>query len=189
MSTEDTISIEPSTLENAPQKSKELLQETQDNLGFVPNMYKYMAKNPSLLDSYNQTYNSFREHAGFTPQEQEVIFLSISFENSCHYCMAAHSFLADNASNVPEEVTEAIRNGEELPDPKLDALSKFARSMVVQRGQLPKEDLQAFLDAGYEKHHILGIITAVGVKIFSNYINHVVQTPVDEMFADHSWSK
>ncbi|SMO56766.1 carboxymuconolactone decarboxylase family protein [Fodinibius sediminis] len=188
MSTQQSASLEPATLESAPAKSQELLQEAKDNLGFVPNMYKYMAQNPSLLNSYYRSYNAFREQAGFSPVEQEVILLSISFENRCHYCMAAHSFLAENASNVPEEVTEAIREGKEVPDARLAALSLLARSMVVNRGRPAKEELDAFFNAGYEEQHLLGIITAVGVKTFSNYMNHIVQTPVDKVFSDHSWS-
>jgi uncharacterized peroxidase-related enzyme len=189
MNTQQSVSLKPATLENAPDKSKELLKEAKDNLGFIPNMYKYMAQNPSLLDSYYNSYNSFREQAGFSPTEQEVVFLSISYENSCHYCMSAHSFLAENASNVPEEVTEAIRNGEEIPDPQLAALSNFTQSMVVNRGRVSEEELETFLDAGYEEEHILGVITAIGVKTFSNYMNHITETPVDDVFAGHSWSK
>lgn len=189
MSTSQTISLEPATLESAPDNSKEILNEAKGNLGFIPNMYKYMAQNPSLLDSYYHAYNSFREQAGFSPQEQEVILLSISYENGCHYCMAAHSFLADNASNVPEDVTGAIRNGELVPDTKLAALSKFVRTMVVNRGNVSDEDLEKFLDAGYKEKHILGVITAIGVKTLSNYMNHITQTPVDDVFSNHEWSK
>lgn len=189
MSTKQSTFFKPATLENAPAKSKELLQEAKNNLGFVPNMYNYMAQNPSLLDSYYHSYNSFREQAGFSPKEQEVILLSISYVNGCHYCMAAHSFLAENASNVPEEVTEAIRNGDEIRDSKLAALSTFTQNMVKDRGQVSEETLEAFLKAGYEEQHILGVITAIGVKTFSNYMNYITQTPVDDVFAEHSWNK
>jgi AhpD family alkylhydroperoxidase len=38
--------------------------------------------------------------------EQEVVFLTISRENECLYCMPAHSFVADKLPNVPTEVTD-----------------------------------------------------------------------------------
>jgi alkylhydroperoxidase family enzyme len=61
--------------------------------------------------------------------------------------------------------------------------------MVVNRGEVSVEDLATFLDAGYEEKHILGVITAIGVKTMSNYMNHITQTPVDDVFEGHSWSK
>lgn len=189
MSTQQSIPFKPVTDEDTPEESKKILQEAKEKLGFVPNMYKFMAKNPSLLDSYYHAYDAFRELAGFTPAEQEVLFLSISFENECHYCMAAHSFLGDKVSNVPEKVLEALRNGEAVPDTKLAALSTFCRKMVQNRGNVSDEDITALLDAGYEKKHVFGVITAIGVKTFSNYMNHITETPVDDMFSEYSWSK
>ena len=50
-------------------------------------MYLGMANNTALLDGYLSAYNSFRANSGFNPQEQEVIFLSIAYENECEYCM------------------------------------------------------------------------------------------------------
>jgi AhpD family alkylhydroperoxidase len=87
------------------------LKESQAQMGMVPNMYRAMANLPALLGSYNNAYASFRAEAGFTPVEQEVVFLAISRFNGCHYCVAAHSFVGDAMSKVPIEVTDAIRDG------------------------------------------------------------------------------
>lgn len=56
-------------------------------------MYKSMGNNPALLDAYIYSYNSFRANSGFNSVEQEVVFLSVAYENNCEYCMAAHSFI------------------------------------------------------------------------------------------------
>ena len=52
-----------------------------------------------------------------------------------------------------------------------------------------EEDLEAFPEAGYTVIHILGVITAIGVKTLSNYFNHIFHTPVDEAFKGRVWSK
>jgi AhpD family alkylhydroperoxidase len=62
-----------------------------------------------IEDQFISGYNHFRERFGFTPQEQEVVLLSISRSNGCAYYMAAHSFIADRMSGLSKEVTEAIR--------------------------------------------------------------------------------
>ncbi|MGF1671598.1 MAG: carboxymuconolactone decarboxylase family protein [Balneolaceae bacterium] len=189
MSTQTKIKFEPVTIETAQEPAKSTLQQAKNNLGFVPNMYEFMAVNPSLLSSYTASYNAFREQSGFTSQEQEVILLSVSYVNECDYCMAAHSFVADKMSNVPTEVTDAIREGREIPDAKLAALSKFTKEVVKDRGYVSQEAIQEFLEAGYEKKHVFGVITGVGVKTFSNYMNHIAETPLDDMFSSRKWEK
>ncbi len=72
-----------------------------------------------------------RKKSGFNPVEQEVVFVTISVLNGCEYCTAAHSFIADKMSKVPAEVTDAIRNGEEIPDARLKALSQFTRLLSL----------------------------------------------------------
>lgn len=183
------ISLEPKQIENAPEISNKILENTKMGLGMIPNIFSTMANNPALLDAYSYSYKTFRENAGFTSQEQEIIFLSIAFENECEYCMAAHSFVADMMSKVPTEVTDAIRNNSEIEDAKYKALSMFSKVMTAKRGNPSQEEIDAFLNAGYTENHILGVITAIGVKTMSNYFNHVFNTPVDNAFKGRTWVK
>ncbi|GAC1310250.1 MAG: carboxymuconolactone decarboxylase family protein [Mucilaginibacter sp.] len=178
-------------LENntASSLTQEIFDKTQKNLGFVPNMYKKMGDNPALLDAYIYSYNSFRVNSGFTPVEQEVIFLSVAYENNCDYCMAAHSFIADKMSKVPADVTHAIREGKQIPDPKLAALSKLTRSLTVNRGDVSQDEINEFLNAGYFETHVLGIIAGIAVKTMSNYSNHNTNPELDGAFAASVWSK
>lgn len=189
MSSITKMTLEPKTIETADSKTREILKAAKTGIGMIPNMYSTMANNPALLDSYSYAYKSFRENSGFTSQEQEVIFLSIAFENDCDYCMAAHSFVADKMSKVPTEVTNAIRNNTEIEDAKYNALRLFSKVMTAKRGNPSLEEIEAFLNAGYTEKHILGVITAIGVKTMSNYFNHVFNTPVDGAFAGRIWTK
>lgn len=185
MSRTPLMSIDPVSLETAEPRARALLESTQTNLGFVPNMYTYMGVQPSVLAGYMQTYGDFRENSGFAPAEQEVVFLTISRTNGCDYCMAAHSMIADKKSGVPADVLSALRAGEELPDAKLAALSRFVETMVVSRGNPGKEAVDIFLAAGYEQKHVLGIVVAIACKTFSNYVNHLAGTPVDAAFSGY----
>lgn len=181
--------FELKTIDNADEKAKPILQSAKDNMGMVPNLFAVMANNPSLLKAYTSADDTFRQDSGFSPVEQEVLLLSIAYENGCAYCMAAHSFIADNQSNVPENITNAIRDGKDIPDSKLQALSKYAKDVVKSRGYPSEEATQNLKDSGYTEKHIAGIITAVGMKTFSNYINHIAETPLDRAFEGRKWEK
>ncbi len=180
-----TPSVSP---EAADPRAKEVLDKALKQVGFIPNMYANMVNAPAVLDTYLLGYRQFREESGFSPPEQEVVFLAISFENGCDYCMGAHSFIADAKSKVPTAVTDAIRNGTKIPDVKLGALAQFTRAMVQKRGLPTKADVATFLTAGYTERQILYIVLAIAVKTLSNYSNHLFHTQLDERFASRTWT-
>lgn len=187
MSSEYKLLLEPVQLASANSAVKSTLENANKNLGFVPNMYLNMANAPALLKSYLQTYALFRNESDFTAIEQEVIFLTISRENNCEYCIAAHSVIADNMSRVPLEVTDAIRNDGVINDTRLSALIHFTKVMLNSRGHPTKNEVNIFLGVGYSEKHILEIIVAIAVKTMSNYSNHLFHTPVDNAFAGRVW--
>lgn len=170
-------------------RTSEILLQTQKGLGFVPNMYTNMGVNTALLDAYTYSYNSFRANSGFTPAEQEVVFLSVAYENNCEYCMAAHSFVGDKMTNVPVAVTDAIREGLAIPDKKYAALSTLTRLLTANRGIVAQEAIDDFFEAGYSAAHVLGIIAGIAIKTMSNYANHITDPEVDAAFAGRKWTK
>lgn len=177
------------TLESAPQEAKPLLQGAQKTIGMIPNMYARMAQMPGLLSTYLHGYELFRGESGLTPPEQEVVLLTISRENGCEYCVAAHSMVGKMMSKVPQDVLDAVRAGAPIADSHLQALATFTKAMVNKRGNPTAEDVEPFLEAGFTEHHILSVILAIGVKTLSNYVNHVFHTPVDAPFASFVWKK
>ncbi len=188
---EDTarLNLNKKTADEAQPAAKEILDHVKQQIGMVPNLYAFMANAPGLLQTYIRSQELFRRNSGFTPAEQEVVFLSISFENGCEYCMAAHSVIADTQSKVPPEVTEALRNGTEVADTRLRALSEFTRTMVTKRGRPSQDEVGNFLRAGYTNEQVLQVILAVGIKTLSNYTNHVCHTPLDARFASRVWKE
>ncbi len=180
-----TTDLPIQSVESAHPAGAKLLAGAQEKLGFVPNMYGAMANLPALLETYQVGYAGFRETAGFRPDEQETIFLAISYENGCTYCLAAHSRLAEKLSGVPADCVAALREGGELPDPRLQALARFTRHLVRTGGRAAAAEVAAFREAGFTEVQILGIVLALAVKTISNTSNHLFGTPVDEAFAGH----
>lgn len=188
MQAEYQLSLPPLTEASADTIAADRMRAAQAGFGFVPNMYGVMANSPGLLDTYVHGYERFRALSGFTPAEQEVVLLAVSRENGCTYCVAAHSFIADKMSGVPEAVTDAIRDGQPVPDARLAALHDFTRTMVIKRGLPGKADVDTFLGAGYSERQILEVVLAIAVKTLSNYANHLFHTPVDSVFAGRTWA-
>jgi len=155
----------------------------------LPNMYVKMANNTALLDAQRHSYDSFKANSGFTFAETQVISLVVSYENDCEYCMAAHSWVGEMMAKIPTEVIEAIRNGQQIPDLKLNSLAKFTKSLTANKGKVSQQEVDDFIAVGYSESHVLGIIAGIGAKIMSNYANNLTNPEVDVPFASHIWKK
>lgn len=185
MLAEYKINLSPVADEDAKGAAKEVIERAKATLGFVPNMYSTMANSPGYLGTYAYGYTAFRQSSGFSAQEQETVFLTLSRENGCDYCTAAHSMIADKVSKLETGDVAAVRAGYALPTAKLNALSDFTKHVHDTRGLIAKGETEAFLAAGYSEQQILEVILALSVKILSNYSNHIFHTEVDDAFASY----
>src|SRR5260370_16392287 len=123
MTSQARLTLMPKTLETADSRAKAVLEKAKAQVGFIPNMYAGMANSPGLLQTYLEGYAAFRTYSGFTPVEQEVVFLTISRENGCDYCTSAHSMIADKMSKVPPDIPSPLRSPKPLPNPNLPPLT------------------------------------------------------------------
>lgn len=174
------------TVDSAPEASKEALKGAQKKLGFVPNLFAAQAESPLALKAYTQLSQTIAENATLSATEQQVVFFTGNTYHGCTFCVAAHTAIS-KGQKVPDDVIEALRNEQPLADAKLEALRQFAHKVIDQRGWVDDADTQAFLDAGYEKAHVLEVITLVGLKVLSNYTNHFAHTPLNDAFKPFEW--
>jgi AhpD family alkylhydroperoxidase len=175
------------THDSAPAESKAQLESAQQRLGRIPNLYGVLAEAPIAVEAYD-TLGSLLMQSSFTATERHVVWFTINAYHDCHYCMAAHTFLAQG-EKVPEDVIETARAVRAYADPKLEALRVFTLNLVENRGWAAPEDLEAFLAAGFTKQKVLEIVVVIAHKVLSNYTNHIVDTPVDNVFKRFTWSK
>ncbi len=166
--------------ETAPAAAKPLLQQTQQSLGFTPNLLAVMAESPATLESYLSLSRLF-DKTQFTPTEQQLILLSISRYRNCCYCLAAHGTVA-KMQKTDDEIIRAVYYKQELADKKLNALRDFTLAVLEQQGWVQQADLKAFYQAGYQKKHVLEVVLAISFKSLSNFINHINDTPIDREF-------
>jgi uncharacterized peroxidase-related enzyme len=174
------------TIESAPEGSRALLADGQKRMGFIPNLYAGLAESPAALEAYFALSAALAK-TELTPVEQQVVMLNASVENGCSYCVAAHSMLATNVAKADPDTVCSLREQRPIADPRLRALADFTRQVVQERGWVTEAAVQAFLDAGFSRGNVLDVVMGVTMKTLSNYANHLMQTPVDDVFADERW--
>lgn len=186
--TDTTRKFDLMSLDDAPEASRRILERAEKKFGFIPNLYRVFANNPAALASYVAIGDALAEHGTLSATEQQLVMLAISRENECHYCVAAHTTVGQQAG-LSESAIRAIREDRSLDDPKLEALRRFAKTLVAKRGWLGDGAVGELLDAGYTRPQLLEIIAITSMKTLSNYTNHLAETPLDDAFEANKWSK
>jgi uncharacterized peroxidase-related enzyme len=173
--------LQPLTLHTAPEASLPILENIQKGLGFVPNLMATFANSPTVLQGY-LALDAVYEKGTFTPTERQLILLTASLVNECGYCVAAHSTIAKTLIKVPAEIIADIRANRPVSDKRLDALVRYTRELVSQRGHVSQETVQGFLEAGYTAYQAMEVLLGVALKTISNYLYGFNPATLDEAF-------
>lgn len=170
----------------APEGARDFIAGVEKKMGFVPSLYAVFAENPAVLTAYTQLADQLGK-TGLSPLEQQIVTITASVENECHFCVAAHTTISEG-QGLDLAVIDAVREDRAITDPKLEALRIFSKKVVIDRGFVSDTDVETFLRAGYNRSAVLAVILGVALKVISNYTNHVAETPVNEAFQKHAWS-
>lgn len=180
------MKVELHTPETAPAEARKMLEDTQEKLGgFLPNLYRQMAEVPVVLETYF-ALQKLLARTRFTPAEQQLILLTASARNGCKYCVPAHSS-GGRMAKLDKQAIEAVRNGTEAEDPKLQALRAFTEEALETRGKVSDAALKRFTDAGYEESQALEVIIGLSMKTVSNYFARMTDTPLEDIMAKMEW--
>lgn len=140
------------------------------------NIFKTMAASPAALDAYLGLSGALNK-ASLNPKEREAIQLALGQANDCGYCVAAHTAIGTMCGMTTDQTLEARRG--RMADSKMGALVRFALTLNEKRGHVADADVAAVRAAGYDDGQIAEIIATVALAIYTNWFNHVAQTPTD----------
>jgi AhpD family alkylhydroperoxidase len=175
------------TPETAPALAADGLRQLRDAVGLVPNLAGTMAESPALLNGFLALRRLFAQTA-FTAGEVQVLALTSAFENDCAWCLAFHTAMGLKEGLDRDDV-EALRRGDAPSDPRLAALSRFARTMMRNRGKVGAPDREAFLAAGYTPRQALDVVMSLAFSMMANYAAHVTRPAVDDFLQPHAWAR
>jgi len=175
------------TSKTASPEAGTILDAMRDQIGFVPNVSAVLAESTPALGAFVDLNRKF-ENSSFTPTEREIILIATAVENQSVYCVAGHSTFAQ-MQNVPDEIIEAVRNSQSIPDTKLQALNKFTRAMVANRGLISRDEFDQIFAAGYTQTHVMEVILGICVMTFSNLATNSIGLPLDDEFKNNEWQR
>ena len=152
-----------------------LFDALQKKLGQVPNSYAFMASSANGLATYLALSNA---KSSLSIKEKEVINLIVSEINGCHYCTSAHTMIGKLNGLTEEQILEIRRGGISF-DAKLDALARLVKEVTHHQGRASEEAVDRFFAIGYTNESLVDTLLIVAERTFSNYLNAIVQVPID----------
>ena len=170
------------TEQTAPQGAAEVLDAVKQRYGFIPNLAAYVAESPNTLNAILKMSEAF-DQSSFTAQEQQIVLLTVSALNGCSYCKTVHTALGRMA-NIDQATLEDAITLKQLNDPRLNSLRNFTQQLVENKGWLEEKEIQAFLDAGFNRSQVFEVVLAIALKTATNYSNHLANAEPNKEFLE-----
>ncbi|MEL7145722.1 MAG: carboxymuconolactone decarboxylase family protein [Bacteroidota bacterium] len=162
--------------EEVNEGTQAIFDTLKKKVGMVPNLYAATANSPKALTAL-LTLGENLAGGEFAGKEVEAIALAVGEANSCDYCLSAHTAIG-KMNGFTEEETLALRAADSN-DSRLNALTQLAREITITRGRPADEFIANFFNAGYSEAALAELIGFVAQNTFTNYLNHIAETPID----------
>ncbi|WP_370542009.1 carboxymuconolactone decarboxylase family protein [Amycolatopsis sp. FDAARGOS 1241] len=140
--------------------------------GSLPAAVARLATSPELLNGFLRLSALF-ESTTLDPLERETLILTVAARNRCHFWVALHTARLLSVGGSAELVA-ALRSESPLPVPRLEAVRRFALTVLATAGGVPAADLDTFLAAGYTPQQALEVVLGIATYTLSTFANRLV---------------
>ncbi|HEX5608569.1 MAG TPA: carboxymuconolactone decarboxylase family protein [Solirubrobacterales bacterium] len=175
------------TPETAPAGSKPILEGISADLGLVPNLAGAAATSPTLLSAFD----GLRRAVGsgrLDPVLRETAGLAVGVAVDNRYGVAFHSTVLGQLG-VAEDEINCMRDGRAPSDPRQAAVYALAQAVVVGRGKVEDEVLEAAERAGLDTEEVLEVVTeCTFAGLVGTLDNLAGRVELDEFLAPRAWS-
>lgn len=113
---------------------------------------------------------------------KEMIFVAISNDRKCRYCLAAHIACCRMLGVSPGLLEQIVRNVNEMTDPKLRDMILFALKCSRNPQSLAEGDFKQLRGYGLKESEIVEVIAMAAFAVYANIIADATAMSSDEMF-------
>ena len=164
--------IDPAT---ATGEAKPLLDAVQAKLGITPNFIRVLANSPAALEGFLGLF-AITGKGVLDHPTRERIALAVAEQNSCQYCVSAHTAIGSQVGLDNAEI-QAARRGTSA-HPKAAAAVAFAKALATSSGDVTTAEFDA-AKAALDDAEMVEVIAHVALNIFTNMIGKSSRIAID----------
>jgi uncharacterized peroxidase-related enzyme len=154
------------------EETKAYFAKCEEKLGLIPNVLLAYAFDEKKLRAFADMYNDLMlGESGLSKLEREMIAVTVSSINFCHYCLTAHGAAVRQLSGEPAFGEQIAQNWRAAKlDTRQTAMLEFATKLTEQPDKIVEADRKGLRDAGFSDREIWDIASVVGFFSMSNRV-------------------
>jgi len=168
--------VEPADL---PNDLRERIEAIAAKSGFVPNVFRALARRPAELRAFLDYHDALMTPAEdgsptLSAAERELVVVATSGANHCTYCIVAHGAILRVRAKDPELADQVAGNpyGVAL-EPRQRAIVDLALQIATDSASLRDEDIDAARDVGLTDEEIWDVGSITALFAMSNRLAHL----------------
>ena len=164
--------VEPADL---PDDLRERIGAIAEKSGFVPNVFRALARRPRELRAFLDYHDALMEsNDGLSKAERELVVVATSGANRCTYCVVAHGAILRVRTKDPEIAEYVATNpyGAELTG-RQRAIVDLALTLAVDSASFTDDDVDAAREAGLSEDEIWDVGAITALFAMSNRLAHL----------------
>ena len=174
--------VEPADL---PDDLRERIEAIAEKSGFVPNVFRALARRPAELRAFLDYHDALMEREdGLSKAERELVVVATSGANHCVYCVVAHGAILRIRAKDTEIADRVATNPWTAPlPPRERAIVDLALVLATEPARLSAEHLDAARAAGLDDDEIWDVGAITALFALSNRMAHLTAlAPNPEFF-------
>ena len=159
-------------------------EKCEEKLGFIPNVLRAYAFDAAKLRAFiDMADNLMLGESGLSKLEREMIAVTVSTVNHCHYCLAAHGAAVRSRSGDPILGETIAQNylAAEL-DARQKTMLDFAVKLTERPDRIEEADRQALRDADFSDRDIWDIAAVAAFYNMSNRLAAATEMRPNEAY-------
>lgn len=162
-------------LEDMPEDLRERIGAVAEKSGFVPNVFRALARRPAELRAFLDYHDALMESSdGLSKAERELVVVATSAANNCTYCVVAHGAILRVRMKDPEIADLVATNpyGVDL-DARQRAIVDLALLIATDSSALGEAELDDARAAGLTDDEIWDVGAITALFAMSNRLAHL----------------
>ena len=158
-----------------PADLQERIEAVRARTGFVPNVFRVLARRPDEFRAFFAYYDALMlREGGLSKAEKEMIVVVTSAANQCPYCVVAHGALLRLFSKDPLlGDLLAVNHRQADLAPRQRAMLDAALKLAQEPQTFGEDDLQSLLAQGFSREDVWDIGAITALFALSNRLAHL----------------
>jgi len=171
-------------LDALPADLRERIEAVRAKTGFVPNVFRVLARRPDEFRAFFAYYDALMlREGGLSKAEKEMIVVVTSAANQCPYCVVAHGALLRLFSKDPLLGDRlAVNHRQADLGARQRAMLDAALKLATAPQTFGEDDVQLLLAQGFAREDVWDIGAITALFALSNRLAHLSDMQPNEEF-------